>query len=93
MNPPYYPATSTGGDLPYPEVPCGGGIEGRYPSPDEGDGVGVGEEVSAFYVEGNEIRGRKSLMSKLPPGLDKMLDKGGPCLLGGATETADQDVT
>ena len=27
-------------------------------------------------MEGNEIRGRKSLMNKLPPGLDKLVDKG-----------------
>ena len=72
-SPPY--PTASSGDLPYPEVPCGGGFEGRYP--DEVDGGG--EEVSANYVEGNEIRGRKSLMNKLPPGLAKMLDKGRVC--------------
>ena len=64
---PYPPAApASGGDLPYSLAPpAPAPVEGRYP---EGD-------VSANYVEGNEAWGKKSL-SKLPHGLDKLLDKG-----------------
>ena len=75
-SPPY--PTASSGDLPYPEVPCGGGFEGRYP--DQVDGGRNEDEVGASYVEGNEAWGKKSLMNKLPSGLDKMLDKGRVCL-------------
>ena len=72
-SPPY--PTGHSGDLRYPEVPCGGGFEGRYPDQVDG-GRNEDEVVGASYVEGNEVWGRKSLMNKLPSGLDKMLDKG-----------------
>jgi hypothetical protein len=67
----------SGSGLPYPQIPCGGGNEGRYPVGAGGDG-----QINANYVEPN-AGGKKLLMGKiqgiqgmLPGGVNKIFDKG-----------------